>query len=363
MRLSQVAMDLSDDELRGEDAIDVLVERVENYVNAFKEEEAKSLFRPGTRNVVVRCQQPNEPVTSFTRRRRWMVRVRLLADYLLDCNSISRDQMRLIQTMCMNITDVEMIVTASRKQHADIHKRESRSKHEEDRPRAHRTFTSSRSTSRPHFRTNPSRRAFNAAVDMEEDESPDDDGGDSESDSSACVSVLKENEFESVEDQIEQNVVCAFLSSGWDAQDESTAEECSTCVHDELFSFYTRQHAKDMGVAVDNHIHSFRPASEFQVEERRRKVQQAKEREKPVGAAVRGATGQGKTSVLLTRVVPKGKARLAKVPRTFDVQKYQSSADYHGNVCSIFSIYAGVQGQCRTKDGSNRCRSTHGYIT
>ena len=32
----QVAMKFSDDELRGEDAIDVLVERVENYVIAFK---------------------------------------------------------------------------------------------------------------------------------------------------------------------------------------------------------------------------------------------------------------------------------------------------------------------------------------
>ena len=40
-----------------------------------------------------------------------------------------------------------------------------------------------------------------AAVDLEEEgENPDDDGGDSEPDSYACVSVLKEAEFESVED-------------------------------------------------------------------------------------------------------------------------------------------------------------------
>ena len=52
----------------------------------------------------------------------------------------------------------------------------------------------------------------------EEDEKPDDDGGDSESAFNACVSVLKEDEIESVEDQIEKDVVCAFLSSGWDGR-------------------------------------------------------------------------------------------------------------------------------------------------
>ena len=141
-----------------------------------------------------------------------------------------------------------MIATALLKQHADIHKRKSKSKYEEDSPRAYRTFTSE-GRSRPRFRTNPSRRPFKAAVDLqEEDENPHDDGGDSESGSYACVSVLKENECESVEDQIEEHVVCAFMSSCWDVKPESVAEECSTCVHDELFSLYTRQHAKYMGV-------------------------------------------------------------------------------------------------------------------
>ena len=46
----------------------------------------------------------------------------------------------------------------------------------------------------------------------EEDENPDDGREDSELDSYACVSALKEDEFESVEHQIEQDVVCAFFS-------------------------------------------------------------------------------------------------------------------------------------------------------
>ena len=146
-----------------------------------------------------------------------------LVDHVLNCSNNRKDETRLIRTVCLNMIDFEMIATALRKQHADIHKCQSRSKYEEDRPRACRTLTSSNRTSRPHFRTNPSRRAFKATADLEEeDENPDVDGGDSESCSHACVSVLKEIDFESVKDQIEQDVVCAFLSSGCDVEDESS---------------------------------------------------------------------------------------------------------------------------------------------
>ena len=40
----------------------------------------------------------------------------LLADYLLDCSNISKDEKRLIQTVCLNMSDLEMIATALRKQ-------------------------------------------------------------------------------------------------------------------------------------------------------------------------------------------------------------------------------------------------------
>ena len=56
----QFALDLTDDELRGEDAIDVLVERVDNYVFAFKEEEASAVFRAGTRIGGPMSRQPSE---------------------------------------------------------------------------------------------------------------------------------------------------------------------------------------------------------------------------------------------------------------------------------------------------------------
>ena len=62
-------MDLSDDELSGIDAIDVLVERVEHCVVTFKEEEAQYLFRAGTRIGGPMTRQASEPMTSYITRR------------------------------------------------------------------------------------------------------------------------------------------------------------------------------------------------------------------------------------------------------------------------------------------------------
>ena len=119
---------------------------------------------------------------------------------------------------------------------------------------------------------------------------------------------------------------------GWDIEDESTAEECSTCVHGDLFSFSARQHAEDVGVPVDNHIHSFRLLSELQIEGRRRNVQQAKERSTCRRC---GQTGlwAGDDKCPTRKGGSKGKAkavpmaRRAHVPRTSDVQKYPGTAD------------------------------------
>ena len=102
-----------------------------------------------------------------------------MADYLLDCSDISKDEKKLIQTVCLDMSDFKTISTSLR------------------------THARGRSQTR-----------------KQEQER------------------VEEDDFESVEDQIEQDVVCAFLSTGWDGEDESMAEECSTCVHDELFSLY-----------------------------------------------------------------------------------------------------------------------------
>ena len=84
-------------------------------------------------------------MTSYiTRRKRWdentPVSDSLLVDCLLDCSNFSKNAKRLIQTACWKKSDFENTATALRKQHADIHKRDRRSKHEEDKNKAYRTF-------------------------------------------------------------------------------------------------------------------------------------------------------------------------------------------------------------------------------
>ena len=64
-----------------------------------------------------------------------------------------------------------------------------------------------------------------------------------------------------IEDQIEQDVVCAFMAAGANLDDRDTCEEISNSVHDECFCFYSREQARAKGVRVDRRIHSFRSVS------------------------------------------------------------------------------------------------------
>ena len=63
---------------------------------------------------------------------------------------------------------------------------------------------------------------------------------------------------------------------GVDLEDPEVAEEVSTCVHDELYGFYSRENAIAKGVPVQRRIHSFRPKSELSIDERKRNVEKAK---------------------------------------------------------------------------------------
>ena len=151
---SQVAMDSSDDELRGEDAIDVLAERELKTTLSHSRKKRQSLSSGLARGMVVRYQDSRTyqrrltPHESSPFDENTTVSDNLVTDYALDCRNIRKDVKKVIEIVYMNLSDFGLIATASRKQHADIHKRESRSKHEEDRPRAYRTFTSSKGTTR-----------------------------------------------------------------------------------------------------------------------------------------------------------------------------------------------------------------------
>ncbi len=60
----------------------------------------------------------------------------------------------------------------------------------------------------------------------------------------ACVTCLKDEELETVEDQIEQDVVAAFMAAGHSPHDEETAEEMCSCVDEKLCGLYSRERAK-----------------------------------------------------------------------------------------------------------------------
>ena len=99
----------------------------------------------------------------------------------------------------------------------------------------------------------------------EEDENPNDDGGDSEYDFYLIPSVQKP-------DRTRRQVGTLRTSRSPKSAALAYTTSCSR-----FTGVKARQHAKDMGVPVDNRIHASRSLAELQIEERRRKVQQAQE--------------------------------------------------------------------------------------
>ena len=71
----------------------------------------------------------------------------------------------------------------------------------------------------------------------------------------ACVTCLVQDEYDCVGDQLEQDVVTCFDAAGADMNHPSTAEDISSCVHDELFGFSSRERASS----------SFRPKASTQL--------------------------------------------------------------------------------------------------
>ena len=94
-----------------------------------------------------------------------------------------------------------------------------------------------------------------------------------------CVTVVDEEEGKTitVEEQIEADIVSCFLCAGKDLSDPAWAEEASSCFHDELFGFYSRESAKQNGISVQKRLHSFKPKSELTIEERKKCVSKAKQ--------------------------------------------------------------------------------------
>ena len=71
--------------------------------------------------------------------------------------------------------------------------------------------------------------------------------------------------FEDASDRISQDIVTAFFVNVEKEDDISVdaAENCAEAVFCEQMAFFSREVARDGGVKVANHVHSYRPTSEL----------------------------------------------------------------------------------------------------
>ena len=134
----KIAMDMTEEELAADTAVQALMDRIEANSARFKKDEARELHRAGTRTVGPMCRQTGESVISFiSRRRRWYKRLRflddstvisenILSDSLMDCSGTSEQEKLSIRTLAGESTDFEAIATHMQRICRDLHTKESR---------------------------------------------------------------------------------------------------------------------------------------------------------------------------------------------------------------------------------------------
>ena len=306
----RIAMDLGVDQIGDATGLKTLVDAVSDYVIQFKEDEARELFRAGTKVDGPLSRQSGETMASYINRRtRWFRRMKtidpttsvsdnILADYLLEGAGITHDQQLMVRTVCDNVTSFDGFSGALRRHHAKIHLRESRREGPIGRsgPTDRRPFKSfNRFGSKPSFGNGRGGRGFRrtgfAADECDDEHESEDDQADtayaaddqddeSEQDHSSwtCYTAAEGEEALTVEERIEHDVVACFLAAGASMDDDSTCQMCGEAVQDELMAFYSREQASRHGVPTRRHIHSYKPKSELSIEERKKSVAKAKEK-------------------------------------------------------------------------------------
>ena len=119
----KIAMDMTEEELAADAAVQTLMDRIEANSARFKKDEARELHRAGSRTVAPMCRQTGESIISYiSRRRRWYKRLRfldestvisenILSDSLMDCSGTSEQEKLSIRTLAGESTDFETIAT------------------------------------------------------------------------------------------------------------------------------------------------------------------------------------------------------------------------------------------------------------
>ena len=279
-----------------------LIERIEEAVLEFKEEEARELYHWGAKFRGPLARQPGESMSQYiARRRRWESQLKsldskvvvsdtILADYLLKAARLGDTEQLMIKTAVHNKMDFDAVAIALRRQHPQIHVKETPRQGDGSGKTFKKAFTAGvqRGFRKPRqFRSHRKGTAYLAEEDEEtqaamysdESSKSTEEAEDPERPAEAyvCYSSGPTEEFEDVEDQIEQDVVVAFLAAGADIEDKETCEMISECVHDEQFAFYSREDARSKGVNVKKAVHQFVPKqSELKLNDRKKAVDKVK---------------------------------------------------------------------------------------
>ena len=314
----RIAMDHGVRQISDATGIEDLVKAVSDHVIQFKEDEARELFRAGTKVDGLLARQSGESMASYINRRtRWFRRMQtidpatkvsdnILADYLLEGAGISHDQQLMVRTACDNETTFSGFSAALRRHHSKIHLRESRREGPIGRtgPTDRKPFqrypasSGGRWGSKPSFGNGRGGRGFRrtgfvadetygdeqdyddepedaayAANDQDNESEPEDDGS-----SWTCFTAAEGEQTLTVEERIEHDVVACFLAAGANMEDDAACKMCGEAVQDELMAFYSREQASRHGVPTRRHIHSYKPKSELSIEERKKSVAKAKEK-------------------------------------------------------------------------------------
>ena len=134
-----IAIDLGVGTLNTPTGVKQLVDKMRETIREAMDDEISELYRLGAQTSGPLRRQRGEPMQSYiSRRKRWWTRIReldssfnvsetLLADYLLDCAGLTRDQRLMILTSTQNVRTQSAIEDALRKQHSRIHESKSSS--------------------------------------------------------------------------------------------------------------------------------------------------------------------------------------------------------------------------------------------
>ena len=305
----QIAIEIGLDSLSAKDGVSILIKRIEEAIPfGDKEDDARDLYHVGAKKGGVLSRQKGESMVSYiARRRRWWQKLKsldasmnvsesILADYLLMCSGLDSNQRLMIKT-AIGSSEKNFTTVASflRKHHPTIHEDEHKTSRNHSQALPPKPFASRQWKPRQgskgggkgfpgRFAPNRFKKNHANITELDDDdyvESDDSDADASEADEDAtayaCHSCAPKEEFEDIEDAIEQDIVCAFMAADCDLNDKPTCEDIADAVHNELVALVAREQAQKRGVETSRVVHQFRPpTSELSLDQRRAKVALAK---------------------------------------------------------------------------------------